>query len=236
MASYKVASSVNAARSTVRAAMASALGVASACKSLGCGCEIDPSQRNTEHFAERASARRARLSRGSCLWRSRYVRLARTQDLARSLRVAEFSEQLSDLMILPYSHRLESFGKQGEMYVTGGLIEFGGCSVSSFLPIRSIAFSPKRGGVLSFCECVPHMCLSMSMSGTTTLVSAYVAHVHRSTMALSNSRSHIPPAIHRSSHTPPSRHIAEHRSSIAHNVRYIAIATWEDWIVGGLKV
>ena len=45
-----------------------------------------------------------------------------------------------------------------------------------------------------------------------------------------------PPAIHRSSHPPPSRHIAEHRSSIAHNVRYIAIATWEDWIVGGLKV
>ena len=37
-----------------------------------------------------------------------------------------------------------------------------------------------------------------------------------------------PPAIHRSSHPPPSRHIAEHRSSIAHNVRYIAIATWEE--------
>ena len=44
--------------------------------------------------------------------------------------------------------------------------------------------------------------------------------------------SHIPLAIHRTSHPPPSRHIAEHRSSIAHNVRYIAIATWEDWIVG----
>ena len=55
-------------------------------------------------------------------------------------------------------------------------------------------------------------------------------------LVLSNSGSHTPPAIHRSSHPPPSRHIAEHRSSIAHNVRYIAIATWEDWIVGGLKV
>ena len=53
---------------------------------------------------------------------------------------------------------------------------------------------------------------------------------------LSNSGSHIPPAIHRSSNPPPSRHFAEHRSSFAHNVRYIAIATWEDWIVGGLKV
>ena len=55
-------------------------------------------------------------------------------------------------------------------------------------------------------------------------------------LVLISTGSHIPLAIHRTSHPPPSRHIAEHRSSIAHNVRYIAIATWEDWRVGGLKV
>ena len=70
-------------------------------------------------------------------------------------------------------------------------------------------------------------------SGTTeTAVTRYAMwtfsyHDTTGTVLISTG-SHIPPAIHRSSHHPPSRHIAGHRSSTAHNVRYIAIATWED--------
>ena len=47
-------------------------------------------------------------------------------------------------------------------------------------------------------------------------------NIGRVTHTLISTGSHIPLAIP----------IARHRSSIAHNVRYIAIATWEDWIVG----